>query len=390
MRLAIVHDYLIQMGGAERVVAAMAEAFPSATIMTSVTDTNRLMPELSGRRIMNTWMQALPGIKKHFKKYFMLFPVAFRSLRPVDADVTWISSSGFAKWIPLSRKTTSICYCHTPPRFLWEPDNYLCYEIANAALRAIVRCGVSLLRKSDYRCAQRIDHFIANSHCVQERIRRFYQRDSYLIHPPVDTQRFEIKTEADDYYLVLSRLIGYKRIDRAVHAFNLLRRRLVIAGEGPDRERLERLAGPTIHFVGRVSDNEAKRYLERCRGLIFPGREDFGIAPVEAQACGKPVIALAADGALETVIPEETGVLFADPTVESLADAVERAERIEWAPNHIRENADRFNKDVFVRKTAEFIRRVTGTERLEKVLSENVTSQSAHQTFQLDHNERHH
>jgi len=356
------------MGGAERVVAAMAEAFPDATIFTSATDRNRLLPELSGRRIINTWMDALPGIRKHFKKYFMFFPAAFRSLGPVNADVTWISSSGFAKWIPLSRRTVSICYCHTPPRFLWEPDNYLCYEIGNVALRAVVRCAVSLLRKSDYRCAQRIDHFIANSHCVQERIRKFYQRDSHVIHPPVNVQRFEIATEADDYYLVLSRLIGYKRIDLAVQAFNLLRKRLVIAGEGPDRERLERMAGPTIHFLGGVSDNQAKSYLERCRGLIFPGREDFGIAPVEAQACGKPVIARAADGALETVIPQETGVLFANATPETLAEAVEHAERIKWVPYRIRENADRFHKSVFVRKTAEYIKRVTGTEPWEKAL----------------------
>jgi glycosyltransferase involved in cell wall biosynthesis len=366
MRLAIVHDYLIQMGGAERVVAAMSEAFPDAPIITSVTDTNRLLPELSGRRIINTWMDGLPGIRKHFKKYFMLFPVAFRSLGPVNADVTWVSSSGFAKWIPFSRETISICYCHTPPRFLWEPENYLRYEIANVSLRAIVRGFVSLLRKSDYRCAQKIDHFIANSHCVQERIRRLYHRDSHVIHPPVNVQRFEIQTEAEDFYLVLSRLVGYKRIDLAVRAFNLLRRRLVVVGQGPDRERLESMAGPTIHFVGGVSDHEAKRYLERCRGLIFPGREDFGIAPVEAQACGKPVIAFAADGALDTVISEETGVFFANPTVASLVDAVEHAERIDWAPYRIRENAERFSKGVFVRKIAEFIKRVTGTELWEK------------------------
>jgi glycosyltransferase involved in cell wall biosynthesis len=360
--LAIVHDYLIQMGGAERVVAVMAEAFPEATIFTSVTDENRLLPELSDRRILNSWMNALPGIRKHFKKYFMLFPFAFRSLGPLEADVTWISSSGFAKWVRLSRKTVSICYCYTPPRFFWEPDNYLSYEIANVPLRVVARCGVSLLRKSDYRCAQKIDHFIAISQCVQERIRRLYHRDSHVIHPPVNVQRFKINREGDDYYLVLSRLVGYKRIDLAVRAFNLLRKRLVIVGQGPDRERLEKMAGPTIQFAGGVSDHEAKRYLERCRGLIFPGREDFGIAPVEAQACGKPVIALAADGALETVIPEETGVLFAKPTVQSLVDAVGRAERIAWAPHRIRENAQRFDKDVFVRKTSEFIKRVTGSE----------------------------
>jgi glycosyltransferase involved in cell wall biosynthesis len=350
------------MGGAERVVAAMAEAFPGAPIITSVTDTNRLLPELSGRRILNSWMDALPGIRKHFKKYFMLFPMAFRSFRPVDADVTWISSSGFAKWIPLSKNAISICYCHTPPRFLWESDTYLGYEIPNVALRALVRYGVLPLRKSDYRCAQKINHFVANSRCVQERIQRFYQRDSHVIHPPVNVQRFEIKTEADDYYLILARLVGYKRIDLAVRAFNLLRKRLVIVGQGPDRERLEKMAGPTIQFAGGVSDNEAKRYLERCRGLIFPGREDFGIASVEAQACGKPVIALAADGALETVIPEETGVLFAHPTVQSLVDALERAERIQWTPRRLRENAQRFDKEVFVRKTNEFIKRVTGSE----------------------------
>jgi glycosyltransferase involved in cell wall biosynthesis len=188
----------------------------------------------------------------------------------------------------------------------------------------------------------------------------------------VDVQRFAINTEANDYYLVLSRLVGYKRIDRAVQAFNLLRKRLVIAGEGPDRERLERMAGPTVQFVGRVSDKEAKRYLEGCRGLIFPGQEDFGIAPVEAQACGKPVVALAADGALETVVPEETGILFDRPTAESLADAVERAEQKKWAPYDIRKNADRFSRDVFLQKIREFIQRVTGTEPREKELSVGV------------------
>jgi glycosyltransferase involved in cell wall biosynthesis len=377
MRLAIVHDYLIQMGGAERVVAAMAEAFPSAPIITSVTDTNTLLPELSGHRIVNSWMDVLPGIRKHFKKYFMLFPIAFRSFRPVDADVTWISSSGFAKWIPLSGNAISICYCHTPPRFLWESDTYLSYEIPNVALRAVVRCGVLPLRKSDYRCAQKIDHFVANSRCVQQRIRRFYQRDSQVIHPPVDIQRFAIKEAVDDYYLILSRLVGYKRIDLAVRAFNLLRKRLVIVGQGPDRERLEKMAGPTIQFAGGVSDNEAKRYLEGCRGLIFPGREDFGITSVEAQACGKPVIALAADGALETVIPEETGVLFANPTVQSLVDAVERAERIEWAPYHIRENAQRFDRKVFVEKISEFIKRVTGNELRKEELPAEVKNVAA-------------
>jgi glycosyltransferase involved in cell wall biosynthesis len=362
MQLAIVHDYLIQMGGAERVVGVMAETYPGATIFTSVTDIDRLLPEFSGCRIKNTWLNAVPGVKKHFKKFFLLYPAAFRSLKPVDADVTWISSSGFAKWIRLDRRTTSICYCYTPPRFFWEADEYLQLEVTNPLLRAGARRALACLQSSDYRCAQKIDHFIAISRCVQERISKYYQRDSHVIYPPVDVERFRVQTEPDDYYLIVSRLVGYKRIDRAVGAFNSLKKPLVIVGDGPDRKRLEKIAGPTIRFLGRTSDEEAKQYLERCRGLIFPGREDFGIAPVEAQGCGKPVVALAAGGALETVVPNETGVFFSHPTEESLVEAVEQADRIKWSPYRIRANAERFNKGVFVRETEKFIRRVSGTE----------------------------
>ena len=358
-RLAIVHDYLIQMGGAERVVGVMAQAYPSARIFTSVTDAGRLLPEFYGRRITNTWLNAVPGIKKHFKKFFVVYPAAFLSLKPMDADVTWISSSGYSKWVRLNHRTTSICYCHTPPRFFWEPDDYLNHEISNPALRAIARHALCYLQRLDYVRAQQIDFFVANSRCVQERIKRYYQRESQVIYPPVAVDRFRVHQEADEYYLIISRLVGYKRIDRAVGAFNRLKKHLLIAGDGPDRKRLERLAGPTIRFLGRLGDNEIKSYLERCRALIFPGREDFGIAPVEAQACGKPVIAFAAGGALETVIPEQTGLLFPEPTEESLAQAVERAERMKCSPLHIRENAERFNKDVFVRETEKFIRRVT-------------------------------
>jgi glycosyltransferase involved in cell wall biosynthesis len=360
--IAIVHDYLIQMGGAERVVGVMAEAFPNAPIFTSVTDNDRLLPPFLGRRITNTWLNAVPGARKHFKKFFMLYPAAFWSLKPVNADITWISSSGYSKWIRLGRQTTSICYCHTPPRFFWEPDDYLNLEVPNKALRSVARRALVHLQRLDYQCAQKIDFFIANSRCVQERIRRYYRRESEVIYPPVDVERFCVTEQAEDYYLVIARLVGYKRIDRAVGAFNRLKKRLLVAGHGPDRKRLETLAGPTITFLGRISDDEVKRYLEGARGLIFPGREDFGIAPVEAQACGKPVIALAADGALETVVPEQTGVLFTEHSEEALAAAVERAEKIKWSPAHIRENAERFNKERFLRETGDFIKRVTGNK----------------------------
>jgi glycosyltransferase involved in cell wall biosynthesis len=358
VRLAIVHDYLLQMGGAERVVAAMAQAFPCAPIYTSATDDSRLLPEFRGRKIRNTWMHSLPGIRQHFKKLFPIYPFAFRSLPPVKADVVWISSSGFAKWIRVADSSKTICYCHTPPRFFWDSDLYLNGEIRNSVVRESAKTVLSLLREWDFDCAQRIDRFIANSRCVQERIWRCYRRPSAVIHPPVNVDRFSISSRSGDYHLVLSRLVGYKRIDLAVHTFNRLRKKLVIIGDGPDRARLESLAGPTISFLGTVGDAEVKKYLEGCQGLIFPGLEDFGIAPVEAQAAGKPVIAFAGGGALETVEPEVTGVLFPEQTVDSLVDALLRSEPIRWCPETIRANALKFSRETFVEKTRVLIRAV--------------------------------
>lgn len=350
MRLAIVHDYLIQMGGAERVVAAMAQAFPQAPIYTSATDRDHLSPEFLGREIINSWADRLPGIQKSFKKFFPLYPFAFRSFKPLDADVAWISSSGFAKWIPVKANVKTICYCHTPPRFFWNSDGYVEAELGNSMVGRSAKVFLSLLRRWDYACAQRIDRFVANSRCVQERIWECYGRNSTVIHPPVDVDRFSVAPDPENYYLVLSRLIGYKRIDLAIEAFNRLGERLIIVGDGPDRARLEALAGPSISFLGRVSDREINRYLERCRALIFPGLEDFGIAAVEAQACGRPVIAFAGGGALETVIPSETGFLFQEQTVDSLVEAVSRSKTVNWSVQRIRANALNFSKDIFLEK----------------------------------------
>jgi glycosyltransferase involved in cell wall biosynthesis len=366
MRLALVHDYLIQMGGAERVVATMAEAFPEAPLFTSAADRERLLPPLDQRDITTTWwLDRTPGLRRHFKKYFMFYPAAFWSLGRVDAEVVWISSSGFSKWIRTRPGAVTVCYCHTPPRFFWEPAEYLQHEVNNPLLRRVAKGGLAALRRADFDRAQQIDHFIANSRCVQARIWEFYRRHSDVIHPPVDVDRFEVAPAADDYYVVLARLVGYKRVDRAVEAFNRLSRRLVVIGDGPDRKRLEALAGPTVEFTGRVNDGEARRLLEGARGLIFPGREDFGIAPVEAQACGKPVVALGAGGALETVIDGETGVLFFEPTPEALADAVRRCDLIDWNPQRIRRNAERFARPVFLRQMSDFLSRVSGSAHRE-------------------------
>jgi glycosyltransferase involved in cell wall biosynthesis len=362
MRLAIVHDYLIQMGGAERVVAAMTEAFPEATIYTGATDYKHLLPEFLGKDICNTWMNLLPGIRRHFKKLFPLYPFAFRSLPRVDADIVWISSSGFAKWVRVTESAKTVCYCYTPPRFFWSPDAYLNRELKGSLLKTTAAVFLGVLRSWDFQCAQRIGQFVAISRCVQQRILDCYGRSSVVVYPPVNVDRFSVGSRGGDYYLVLSRLVGYKRIDLAVRAFNQLGERLVIIGEGPDRARLEELAGPTISFLGRVNDSEVKRYLENCRGLVFPGSDDFGIAPVEAQACGRPAIAFAGGGALETVIDGETGILFREPSSGSLADAVRRAETTTWCPEIIRANAERFSREVFLERMGTVLREVSSAE----------------------------
>lgn len=356
MRLAIVHDYLIQMGGAERVVGVMAAAFPEASIYTSTTDREHLLPELLNKNIVNSWADRLPGLRRSFKKFFPLYPFAFQSFRPVDADVVWISSSGFAKWIRVKETSKTICYCHTPPRFFWNADGYVNAELGNSFAGRNAKVLLAFLRRWDFARAQRVDRFVANSRCVQERIWQYYGRASTVIHPPVNVNRFSASAKPENYYLILSRLIGYKRIDIAIEAFNRLGEQLVIVGDGPDRPRLQSLAGPKICFVGHKTDAEVKAYLERCRALVFPGLEDFGIAAVEAQACGRPVIAFGEGGALETIVLGETGLFFDTQTVDSLGEAVRRSQTIEWSAELIRSNALRFGQEVFLEKMRGVIR----------------------------------
>jgi glycosyltransferase involved in cell wall biosynthesis len=355
VKLAIVHDYLIQMGGAERVVAAMAEAFPEAPIYTSVTDHDHLLPEFLGKDIRNNWINRLPGSRRHFKKLFPLYPFAFRSMSRVDADIVWISSSGFAKWIRVADSAKTICYCYTPPRFFWSPDTYMNREFRGAVLKTAATLLLTALRSWDFQCAQRIDRFVAISRCVQQRILDCYGRSSVVVYPPVNVDRFTATSRRGEYYVILARLVGYKRIDLAVQAFNRLNQKLVVIGDGPDRARLEAMAGPTITFAGRVKDAEAKSLLQGCRGLIFPGVEDFGIAPVEAQACGRPVIAFAGGGALETIIDGETGNFFDQQSPESLAAAVRQAESIRWNPEVIRAHAEKFSNQVFLGRMKEVL-----------------------------------
>ncbi|MBL9152516.1 MAG: glycosyltransferase [Verrucomicrobiales bacterium] len=361
-RLTLVHDFLIQMGGAERVVEVMAEAFPSAPIVTSATFGANLFPAFRSSRVRNTWMQYLPGMRKHHKKLFFLYPLAFKCLRLFQTDIAWISSSSFSKWIPKPAGSRFVCYCHTPPRFFWNPDDYLENEIRNPLLRRFVRLTMPLFRWSDRRQSRKIDYFIANSRNVQKRIRECYGRDSVVIYPPVDVERFQVSDRTGDFFLIVSRLVAYKRIDLAVRACTEAGRKLVIIGDGPDRARLEAMAGPTVTFLGRAPDETVTEMMATCRGFVFPGSEDFGITPVEAQACGKPVIAFREGGALETVIEDRTGVFFDRPEPGALAEALERFDGIVWDRRVIRENAERFSIDRFVAETRRLLERVARAE----------------------------
>lgn len=354
MKIAIAHDYLIQMGGAERVVASMHVAHPRAPVYTSAINRDTLWKEFADAEIHTTWMQHLPFIThhRHFKKYFLLFPQAFRSFAPVEADVAWISCSTFAKFLPLAPGVPSICYLHSPTRFLWQAESYLSEEIKSSAGRRAMEPFLRLLRDADIEATARHTLLIANSRNVQQRIANNYKLKSEVIHPPVQIAKFPLSEVEDGFYLILSRLLGYKRVDLAVEAFSRAgsKKRLVIVGDGPDLPRLRAIAGGNIEFKGRLSDAEIADHYARCRAFILPGEEDFGITPLEAMACGKPVVAFGRGGACETILDGKTGVFFHEPSPDSLFDAVNRLESLNWNPESIRQHALTFSPERFAER----------------------------------------
>ncbi|MDI3257918.1 MAG: glycosyltransferase [Kyrpidia sp.] len=355
MKVAIVHDYLVQMGGAERVVAALHRLYPEAPIFTTVLDRTRLLSELSDAQIYTSWAQRLPGIRRHFRAYLPVYPPATRTLDLRGYDVILSSSSAFAKGIRVPEGAVHICYCHTPMRFAWEYDAYVSRERLPGFARRALRPYIRYLQEWDVRTARSVDLFIANSTAVQERIRVRYGREAEVIFPPVETARFTPVERVENYYLVVSRLVSYKRIDLAVEAFNRLGLPLWIVGDGPDRERLRGLARPHVRFLGRVSDDEVADLMARCRGLVFPGEEDFGITPLEANAAGRPVIAYRGGGALDTVREGLNGLFFDQPDAEALAAAVRRAEDMSWDASAIRGHAKGFDRAVFEARIRQFV-----------------------------------
>ncbi len=347
LKVALVHDYLNQMGGAEKVVEVFHALFPTAPIYTSVYDRSVMPPSFASMDVRTSFMQRITPRLNWVKPLLPLYPLAFEQFDLRGYDLVLSSTTAFAKGVLTRPETCHVCYCNSPFRFLWMYQEYLEYERMTRARRFLLPMIASLLRPWDFAAAQRVDYFLAGSVNSAARIRKFYRRPAVVIPSPIETDRFHISDAHDDYYLTVGRLQSYKRIDLAIAACNELQRPLTIVGNGPDRARLERLAGPTVRFLGRVADADLSRLLSRCRALLWPGEEDFGLAPLEAQASGRPVIAYARGGALETVRDGETGILFQPQTVSGVVTAIERADALPDNPTALRDHARQFDVRVF-------------------------------------------
>jgi glycosyltransferase involved in cell wall biosynthesis len=362
VKLALVHDWLNQRGGAENVLEAMVELYPGSPIYTSIYDPDRMPEAYRSWDIRTTWMDRLPGIHSHHQPYLPLYPLAWDGLRLEGYDVVLTNKSGFCHGVHTG-EAVHVCYCLAPTRYLWQFDHYIQRERIGPLTATALRPLAAGLRRWDYAAAQRVDHFIAISTDIQRRIDRFYDRESVIIYPPVEVDRFAPASRHGDAFLVLSRLVPYKRVDLAVQACTELGLPLLVAGGGRDRERLEAIAGPTVEFLGRVPDEDVPGLMANCQAFIFPGLEDFGIAPVEAQAAGRPVIAYRAGGALDTVVEGQTGLFFDEQTVESLCGALERFAEMRFSPATCRANAERFDRVVFDRELAMFVEQAVGQPR---------------------------
>ncbi len=347
-RVALLHSWLNQYGGAERVLEVLHGMYPEAPIYTSMF-WPQAMPDAYRRwDIRLSFMQHLPLVKAHHQPFLPLYPLAFRQFDMSEYDIVISNSSAFCHGVRTGPHTCHVCYCLTPARFLWLSREYTRRESLPLPARTLLPLVLNPLRSWDRGAARQVTHFVAISRAVADRIQRFYGRHSTIIYPPVDTTLYQPSADGpDNYYLIVSRLIPYKRIDLAVRAFNQLGLPLKVVGGGRDREALQALAKDNIEFLGRLPDATVKEMYARCRGFIFPGEEDFGLTPLEAQASGRPVIAYGAGGALDTVVEGRTGTFFHQPTPESLAEAVRRFESIPFDPVAIRRHAEGFSTQVF-------------------------------------------
>ena len=356
LRVALVHDWLTGMRGGEKCLEVLIELFPDAPLYTLLHVRGTMSPLIESRKIHTSFIQRLPSVEKNYRRYLPLFPRAIESFDLSAYDLIISTSHCVAKGAIPSSRALHLCYCFTPMRYVYEMyDEYFGKGQAGIATRAAMTLVAPWLRRWDRRTANRVDHYIAISEHVRKRIERHYHRQADVIFPPVDTGIFHTSNDGSGYYLIVSALVPYKKVDLAVHAFNKNGSRLVVVGKGPDEAKLRRMARPNVEFVGWKSDEDLALLYAGCTALIFPGEEDFGIVPLEAMACGRPVVAYGVGGALETVQEGSTGIFFYEQTVEAMEQAIAKVTAIRFSPQQIRDRALQFSREIFKDNLSKFI-----------------------------------
>ncbi|MBI4598643.1 glycosyltransferase [Candidatus Uhrbacteria bacterium] len=347
MKVALVHDHLVQDGGAEKVLRVLQDIWPQAPTFTLFYD-RRAMPGFEGRDIRTSFLQRMPGILKKYQWYISLMPAATESYDLREFDVVISNASAFSKGVLTRPDALHVCYCHTPTRYLWSDTHSYVQELrVPRFVKAALPTVLSRLRLWDRAAAERVDHFIANSETVRRRIRKYYHRDSEVIHPPVDVDDFFVSPKPPSYFLIGGRLVAYKRFDIVVEAFNRTGLPLKIFGTGPIQDELRRQVKPNIQFLGRVADKDMPDLFAHCQAFLYPQEEDFGLTAVEAMAAGRPVIAYRRGGATETVVEGVTGTFIEDQTWEEVAHATLHFDSARYDSARIRAHAEKFGTHVF-------------------------------------------
>jgi len=356
LRVALVHDWLTGMRGGEKCLEVMCELFPDSPIYTLLHVKGAMSPLIESKTIHTSFLQRFPFVEQKYRMYLPLFPFAIEAFDFSDYDLLLSTSHCVAKGAKPRGDALHLCYCFTPMRYVYEMyDEYFGKGQAGMATRMAMKIVAPLLRAWDKKTADRVHHFVAISEHVRQRIYRHYGRDAEVIFPPVDTAKFQASRRDKGYYLIVSALVPYKKVDLAVKAFNKIGKRLIIVGKGPDEEKLRYLAKPNVEFLGWKSDDELALLYAGCTALVFPGEEDFGIVPLEAMASGKAVIAYGKGGALETVQDGLSGVFFYEQTVEALEIAVSKAEQMQFDVENVRNRALRFSRSIYKDAMKKFI-----------------------------------
>jgi len=362
LKTAIVHEWLVNYAGSEKCLESFTNIWPDAEVFTLVDflddETREIV--LKGKKSHTTFIQRLPYARKQHRKYLPLFPKAIESFNLKNYKLVLSSSHSVAKGVKKKKNQLHVCYCHTPMRYAWDEADYYLQEadLTSGIKGKIAHSVLRYLKKWDLKSADNVDFFIANSNHIAKKIKRIYNRNADVIYPPVDTQKFSLVTQKDDYYLTASRLVPYKRIDLIVEAFaHMLDKKLVVVGSGPEKEKIKSKLTPNIELVGYQDFDSLKEYMQKARAFVFAAEEDFGIIVVEAMACGTPVIAGNYGGTTETVIDNKTGILFQEQTVDSIIQALRRFEQIQpgFNYNEIREHSEKFSRYRFEHEIKEYV-----------------------------------